>query len=140
MTARKVPRLSLKYRIDATVPAPASLNDHKPAHTQRTLTGVEIELLKDWIRQGAVWQQHWSFTSPVRAALPRVKNSAWPRNAIDYFVLAKLEQEGLHPSPEAARRATPATAARRSSPSSTSRARSSSTVPTICSSSTAETT
>ncbi|MDQ3011988.1 MAG: DUF1549 domain-containing protein, partial [Acidobacteriota bacterium] len=46
---------------------------------------------------------HWSFIAPVKSALPQVKNSAWPKNAIDYFVLAKLEQEGLKPSPEAGR-------------------------------------
>lgn len=74
-----------------------------PAHAPRTLTRREIELLQEWIKQGAVWQQHWSFLPPVSPALPRVKNSTWLRNAIDYFVLAKLEQEGLQPSAEADR-------------------------------------
>ncbi|MDX2041196.1 MAG: DUF1549 domain-containing protein [Acidobacteriota bacterium] len=74
-----------------------------PADSGRALTEREIELLTEWIRQGARWQQHWSFISPVRPALPKVKNSAWPKNAIDNFVLARLEAEGLSPSPEADR-------------------------------------
>jgi hypothetical protein len=44
---------------------------------------------------------HWAYIKPVRPALPDVKDKAWPRNPIDFFVLARLEQEGLHPSPEA---------------------------------------
>jgi hypothetical protein len=46
---------------------------------------------------------HWAFQPPVRPALPAVKNTAWPRNAIDYFILARLEKEGVAPSPEADR-------------------------------------
>ncbi|MDX2042160.1 MAG: DUF1549 domain-containing protein [Acidobacteriota bacterium] len=78
-----------------------------PADSGRKLTAAEIELLAEWIRQGARWQQHWSFVTPTRPALPTIKNTAWPKNAIDYFVLAKLEaanaagSESLTPSPEA---------------------------------------
>ncbi|MDX2034098.1 MAG: DUF1549 and DUF1553 domain-containing protein [Blastocatellia bacterium] len=46
---------------------------------------------------------HWAFLAPVRPSLPAVKNRAWVRNPIDQFVLARLEQNGLTPSPEAAR-------------------------------------
>jgi len=74
-----------------------------PVDSGRTLAPREIELLTEWIRQGANWQSHWSFIPPVRPALPAVKNIAWPKNAIDYFVLARLEKEGLQPSPEADR-------------------------------------
>ncbi len=44
---------------------------------------------------------HWAFKTPVKPVLPRVKNSNWVRNPIDAFVLARLEQEKLHPSKEA---------------------------------------
>ena len=74
-----------------------------PVDSGRTLTARETELLIEWIRQGAPWQGHWAFLKPVRPALPEVKNKAWPKNAIDYFVLARLEREGLPPSPEADR-------------------------------------
>ncbi|MFN7945104.1 MAG: DUF1553 domain-containing protein [Blastocatellia bacterium] len=74
-----------------------------PAWSGKTLAPGEIALLKEWISQGAKWQQHWSFIAPVRPELPSVKNNKWPRNGIDYFVLARLEREGLQPSPEADR-------------------------------------
>ncbi len=71
-----------------------------PVDSGRGLTSQEIELLTEWIRQGARWQQHWAFVAPVRSALPSVKQTSWPKNAIDTFVLAKLEAEGLQPSAE----------------------------------------
>ena len=74
-----------------------------PADSGRALTATEITLLTAWIKQGANWESHWSFIKPVRPPLPAVKNQAWPKNAIDYFVLARLEQAGLQPSPEADR-------------------------------------
>src|SRR2546425_87905 len=47
--------------------------------------------------------KHWSFVSPVRPAKPAVKNESWVRNPIDQFVLARLESQGITPSPEADR-------------------------------------
>jgi hypothetical protein len=44
---------------------------------------------------------HWAFQPLSRAQLPGVKNKAWPRGAIDRFILAKLEEKGLTPSPDA---------------------------------------
>jgi Protein of unknown function (DUF1553)/Protein of unknown function (DUF1549)/Concanavalin A-like lectin/glucanases superfamily/Planctomycete cytochrome C len=70
-----------------------------PKDSGRTLTEREKELLTEWIRQGAKWQQHWSFIPPVKPALPTVKHQAWVRNPIDAFVLARLEKEGLQPAP-----------------------------------------
>ncbi len=46
---------------------------------------------------------HWAYVKPVRPALPPVKNAAWPKNALDRFILARLERETLTPSPEAER-------------------------------------
>ena len=74
-----------------------------PAQTGATLTGAQIELFRKWIEQGAKWERHWSFAPPVRPALPSVRNEKWARNAIDRFVLARLEREGLAPSLEADR-------------------------------------
>ena len=72
------------------------------------LTAEQIATLKAWIDEGANWPQqttqkktHWSYVKPVRPALPKVSETAWPVNEIDYFVLARLEKEGLHPAPAA---------------------------------------
>jgi mono/diheme cytochrome c family protein len=76
------------------------------------LSTAQIELIKRWIDEGADWpdnasaevkEQHWAFVPPVRPALPAVKNKLWTKNAIDTFVLARLEKEGLTPSPAADR-------------------------------------
>jgi Protein of unknown function (DUF1553)/Protein of unknown function (DUF1549)/Concanavalin A-like lectin/glucanases superfamily/Planctomycete cytochrome C len=74
-----------------------------PPKSNRTLTAAQKELLRRWIDEGAPWGKHWAYETPRRPALPAVKDRAWPRNAIDFFVLARLEKEGLAPSPEAAR-------------------------------------
>jgi hypothetical protein len=74
-----------------------------PASTKKSLKDSEKALLKRWIEQGAEYQKHWAFVAPKRPALPTVRNSAWPRNPIDRFVLARLEKEGLRPAPEADR-------------------------------------
>ncbi len=74
-----------------------------PKHAKQ-LTAREVDLLKRWIEQGAKWQGHWSLISPSRPAQPAVAAKSWPLNPIDYFILARLEQEGLKPSPEADRR------------------------------------
>ena len=74
-----------------------------PPETGNKLTPEEIELIGRWIEQGAPYEAHWAFEPPRRPALPEVKDTRWPKNEIDYFVLARLETEGLKPSPEADR-------------------------------------
>ncbi|HKW65169.1 MAG TPA: DUF1553 domain-containing protein [Candidatus Acidoferrum sp.] len=72
-----------------------------PATSGRTLNPRQIELIREWIDQGAKWESHWSFAPPKRPVLPEVKDKSWPKNPIDNFTLARLEAEGLKPSPEA---------------------------------------
>ncbi len=72
-----------------------------PTKTGKPLTEREKDLLKGWIADGAEYQGHWAFAKPGRAKLPAVKNRAWGNNEIDAFVLAKLEDVGLQPSPRA---------------------------------------
>ena len=80
------------------------------------LSAAEVALLKKWIDEGAVWPEaqaggaagrrtsdHWSFQPVQLPVLPKVKDTAWPRNEIDFFILAKLEEQGLKPSPQADR-------------------------------------
>jgi hypothetical protein len=74
-----------------------------PPRTKKRLTRQQIDLLRRWIDQGANWSQHWSFVPPRRRSLPPVKDKDWPRNGIDRFILARLEKEGLRPSPKADR-------------------------------------
>jgi hypothetical protein len=74
-----------------------------PAYTGPGLSDHEIDLIRRWIAQGAVWEKHWSFIPPKRKDPPAVSDPKWPRNPIDSFVLAGLDHESLKPSPEADR-------------------------------------
>jgi hypothetical protein len=74
-----------------------------PVDTKTQLTETQKQILKRWIQSGAEYTEHWAFVSPTRSALPKVEHQDWPRNAVDQFVLAKLEQNGLVPSPPADR-------------------------------------
>ena len=75
-----------------------------PRSLHKTLTTAQKQILERWIKAGAEYQLHWSLIAPSRPALPRVKDEAWVRNPIDRFILAKLEENGLRPAPEADRR------------------------------------
>ena len=92
------PRLSeILERIDAAN-SPLLM---PPAISHKTLNAEEKLTLKRWISQGAEYKPHWAFVKPVRPSLPAVKMTSWSRNGIDRFLLSRLEQEGLKPSPEA---------------------------------------
>ena len=51
----------------------------------------------------AAASEHWSFVPPRRSPLPVVQRKGWAQNPIDRFVLARLEQAGQSPSPQADR-------------------------------------
>lgn len=74
-----------------------------PADSKRQLSPAEIDVLTAWVDEGAKWTKHWAFEVPRRAALPSVRQIEWTRNAIDHFVLNRLEVESLAPSPPASR-------------------------------------
>ncbi len=74
-----------------------------PPKAKLPLNAAEKQLLHEWIVQGAVFPRHWAFVAPRRPDVPTVDDAKWPRNAIDHFVLRRLEQEKLAPSPEADR-------------------------------------
>lgn len=78
------------------------------------LTPAQVALIRAWIDQGAQWPRsaapasaapamasHWAYVKPVAPPLPQVRDATWVRNDIDRFVVARLEKEGLTPSPEA---------------------------------------
>src|SRR5262249_13705671 len=75
-----------------------------PRKTKKTPPPAQKETFRRWIAEGAEYQPHWSFIAPKRPPLPAMKNTAWVRNPIDYFVFAELEKKGLQPAPEADRR------------------------------------
>ena len=100
------------YRINVPGNSPESRLYHKisaqdeaermpPSFSNRTLTKKQIELIRGWIDQGARWETHWAFVPPQHPGVPKIKETAWPRNPIDNFVLARLESEGLKPAHEA---------------------------------------
>lgn len=72
-----------------------------PPGALHTLSAKQIDLLRRWILEGAKWEPHWAFVTPVRPAIPAVRNTTWSKNTVDRFILAKLETEKLTPSPEA---------------------------------------
>src|SRR5262245_25213380 len=72
-----------------------------PVSSGHKLTEKQIEAIGRWIDEGARWNEHWAFVAPKRPEIPKVANAAWVRAPIDAFILARLEKEGLKPSPEA---------------------------------------
>jgi hypothetical protein len=74
-----------------------------PPSTGHRLTALQVELVRRWIEEGATMETHWAYVAPRRPAVPTVRRIGWARNPIDAFVLARLEAEGLAPSPEADR-------------------------------------
>src|SRR5438309_5696078 len=75
-----------------------------PPEAHKTLKPEQIALLREWVKQGAQYEELWSFLPLKHPAIPAVTHGEWVRNAIDNFVLARLEKESLTPSPEADRR------------------------------------
>lgn len=61
---------------------------------------AEIAVLKEWVKQGAVYRPHWAFEAPVRPAIPDA-NGDWAKTPIDRLILARLTREGLQPAAEA---------------------------------------
>jgi Protein of unknown function (DUF1553)/Protein of unknown function (DUF1549)/Concanavalin A-like lectin/glucanases superfamily/Planctomycete cytochrome C len=74
-----------------------------PQDSGRTLTAAQTETLRRWVAEGARWEKHWAFVPPTRPEPPAVTDAGWPKTPIDRFILARLEQAGMKPSPEADR-------------------------------------
>ena len=72
-----------------------------PRKSGKQLTASQVAVIRRWIEQGAPTSTHWAFEAPHKPPLPAVKNTAWPVTEVDRFILARLEAEGLTPSPEA---------------------------------------
>lgn len=123
-------RLAMKGGISGPVIVPGNSKESRLLHRilgeggearmpfgGKVLTPEQTATIRAWIDQGAVWpsragedkapqiKTHWAYVKPERPALPTVKNTGWVRNPIDQFILARLEKEGLGPSPEASKTA-----------------------------------
>ena len=80
-----------------------------PSESHRTLESKDIELLRQWVREGAPFEEHWSYSKVEQPKLPQVKNTKFIQNEIDYFSLSKLEERSMLPQTKA----TPEVLARR---------------------------
>jgi hypothetical protein len=81
-------------------------------YKEHPLSKEDIEILRQWIKEGAEWGDHWAYIPPKATEVPDLKMAqagfnvdakTWAKNEVDHFVLDKLEQEKLSPSPEADR-------------------------------------
>lgn len=85
---------------------PAEDEDAMPRRGPR-LSKAEVAHLREWIAAGAAFPssmelpKHWAYVKPMAQMPPETKDKAWPKNDIDRFILARLEQEVMTPSPEA---------------------------------------
>jgi hypothetical protein len=74
-----------------------------PPSSKLSLTAREIEILTQWVKQGATYERHWSFQPLSTVTPPTLQDEAWSQNEIDRFILARLLEEDLSPSPPAAK-------------------------------------
>ncbi len=74
-----------------------------PPDSKKSLTDQEKQLIKNWITQGARWEEHWSFAKLVKPAVPNKAQDGFTANEIDHFTLARMKAAGFSPNPEADR-------------------------------------
>ena len=96
-----VPGQPLSSQVFLRISSEDSTERMPPVESNLSLTAHEIKLIKKWIEQGAKYESHWAFVAPESPVVPQVKNTEWPLNEIDNFILQKLEQKGLTPNEEA---------------------------------------
>lgn len=73
-----------------------------PPKSEKSLSPDEIQLLKQWIDEGAVFEAHWAYVVPRKTSEPESESAAnWQRNWIDAYIAARHASEGLRPNPDA---------------------------------------
>src|SRR5690349_10668937 len=83
--------------------------DERMPYHHEPLSNEEINILTTWIKQGAQWGENWSYVALKPVDVPKPKKffglinttSDWAKNEVDYFILNKLTQNKLQPSPQA---------------------------------------
>ncbi len=99
-----VPGKPDKSKMIARINAAATSGIMPPASFNKPLTAKQKAILRTWIAQGAKYELHWAFVPPpAHVPIPSVKHAEWCRSPIDRFVIARLEQMGIKPSPDATR-------------------------------------
>lgn len=86
--------------------------EQRMPYKEEALSSDEIRILTKWIEQGAEWGDHWAYVAPKAVTVPKpgrllsgmgAPSEEWAKNDIDYFILRKLHQKNLEPSPQADR-------------------------------------
>ena len=102
-----VPGQAARSELVRRITLPKGHDDVMPSRGE-PLTKSQVALIKTWIDQGAQWPEnaqaakHWAYVKPVRPAVPPVQGSKFKvQSSVDAFVFARLQKEGLNPSPEA---------------------------------------
>ena len=72
-----------------------------PEDSHKTLSSEEIAILKQWVAEGAEYDEPWAYVQPEKADSPAVRDAQWPSNWVDFYILSRLESAGLSPSPDA---------------------------------------
>ena len=72
-----------------------------PPEFRKSLSNEDRIKLRNWVRDGAEYEQHWSFRTVEKPKVPALNRGDWARNPIDHFILSRLESEKMEPSPEA---------------------------------------
>ena len=93
-----VPGQPLLSQVYLRISSEDSIERMPPVESNLSLTTREIKLIEKWIKQGAEYERHWAFVTPVNPPVPEVREKEWPKNEIDNFILQKLEQRGLTPN------------------------------------------
>jgi len=101
LSAVVAPGKSADSKLYQRISAPEKTSRMPPPFAERFPDQKQVELIRRWIDEGGKWDTHWAYVPPKKPEPPAVSDQAWLRNPIDNFVLAKLESEGLKPSPEA---------------------------------------
>ena len=76
--------------------------DQMPPEGER-LTPSQVEILRQWIQQGATWDEHWAFKPMQVVPVPEVNDQEWAKHPIDAFIYSSLDSAGLRPNPTAKR-------------------------------------
>ena len=72
-----------------------------PPESNRVLSAQQKKILEQWIKEGAKYEEHWSFVAAKKQSPPKVQKTNWVRNPVDSFVLSKMEENKISPNPEA---------------------------------------